>query len=135
MISLSNEVKEQYKTHKKTEKQENNWVPSEKIKEIYQNYYNKTINILKQKIINKNDTETIIEYILLGFLSGQLTARRRSLDFALMKIRNFDEETDNYYKKGVCYFNNYKTKDVYGKQSLTVPKELNDILKKWLKIN
>jgi len=71
----------------------------------------------------------------LGFLSGQLTAPRRSLDFALMKIRNFDEETDNYYKKGVCYFNNYKTKDVYGKQSLTVPKELNDILKKWLKIN
>ena len=58
-----------------------------------------------------------------------------SLDFSLLKIRNFDEETYNYYKKGICYFNNYKTKDVYGKQSLTVPKELNEILKKWIRIN
>ena len=49
---------------------------------------------------------------------------------SILLFRNFDEETDNYYKKGVCYFNNYKTKDVYGKQSLTVPKELNEILKK-----
>ena len=58
-----------------------------------------------------------------------------SLDFSLLKIRNFDEETYNYYKKGICYFNNYKTKDVYGKQCLTVPKELNEIFKKWIRIN
>ena len=117
MIKLSTEVNDEYKTNKKTEKQSSNWISSDKIKEIYDTYYNKTINILKQKIINKNDTETIIEYILLGFLSGQLTPPRRSLDFSLLKIRNFDEETDNYYKKGICYFNNYKSKDVYGKQS------------------
>ena len=57
----------------------------------------------------------------LGFLSGQLTPPRRSLDFSLLKIYNFDEETDNYYKKGIYYFNIYKTKDVYEKQSLAVP--------------
>ena len=135
MIKLSTEVNDEYKTNKKTDKQTDNWLSSNEIKEIYDTYYNKTINILKQKIINKKDTEIIIEYILLGFLSGHLTPPRRSLDYALMKIRNFDEETDNYYKKGICYFNTYKTKDVYGKQSLIVPKELNDILKKWVKVN
>ena len=76
---------------------------------IYDTYYNKTKNILKQKIFHENDTVTIFKYILLDFLSGQLTPPRRSLDFSLLKIRNFDENTDNYYKKATCYFNNYKT--------------------------
>ena len=98
MIKLSTEVNDEYKTNKKTDKQTDNWLSSNEIKEIYDTYYNKTINILKQKIINKKDTEIIIEYILLGFLSGYLTPPRRSLDYALMKIHNFDEKIDNYYK-------------------------------------
>lgn len=135
MISLSNEVNEQYKTNKKTDKQQENWISSDKIKEIYQDYYTKTITILKQRIINKYDTEIVVKYLLLAFLSGSLFPPRRSLDFALLKLKNYDEDVDNYYKKGVCYFNNYKTKNVYGKQTLLLPKELNDIIKKWSKIN
>jgi hypothetical protein len=67
MKKLSNEVNDEYKTNNKITKQTENWISSDKIKEIYGTYYNKTMNILKQKIINKNDTEIIIEYILLGF--------------------------------------------------------------------
>jgi site-specific recombinase XerD len=135
MISLSNEVNEQYKSNKKTQKQEQNWITSDKIKDIYQDYYNKTLKIIKQRIINKYDTELIVKYLLLAFLSGSLFPPRRSLDFALLKIKNYDEDVDNYYKKGVCYFNNYKTKNVYGKQSILLPKPLDDIIKKWSKIN
>jgi hypothetical protein len=135
MISLSNEVNEEYKTNKKTDKQQDNWIPSDKIKDIHKDYYNKTIKILKQRIITKYDTEIVIKYLLLGFLSGSILPPRRSLDYALLKIKNYDEDVDNYYKKGVCYFNNYKTKNVYGKQTMVVPKELDDVIKKFNKIN
>ena len=67
MISLSNEVNEEYETNKKTDKQVDNWIQSDKIKEIYQDYYNKALKILKQRIINKYDTEIVIKYLLLGF--------------------------------------------------------------------
>ena len=135
MISLSNEVNEQYKSNKKTQKQEKNWLSSNQIKDIYKDYYDKTIKILKQRIITKYDTEIVIKYLLLGFLSGSILPPRRSLDYALLKIKNYDEDVDNYYKKGVCYFNNYKTKNVYGKQTMVVPKELDDVIKKFNKIN
>ena len=80
-------MNEQYKTNKKTEKQEDNWLSSNQINEIYQDYYNKTLNILKQRIINKYDAEIVIKYLLLGFLSGVFTPPRQSLDYALLKIK------------------------------------------------
>ena len=36
---------------------------------------------------------------------------------------------------GKFYFNKYKTSDTYGLAKVDVPKELDSILKKWLKIN
>jgi hypothetical protein len=135
MIELSDSVNKEYKTNKKTEKQVDNWISSDKIKDIYKDYYDKTIKIIKQRIINKYDTELVIKYLLLGFLSGSILAPRRSRDYALLKIRNYNKDVDNYYEKGVCYFNNYKTKNVYGRQTLLLPKELNDVIKKFNKIN
>ena len=86
---------------------------SNQINEIYQDYYNKTLKILKQRIINKYHTEIVIKYLLLGFLSGVLTPPRRSLDYALLKIKNYDEDVDNYYKKGVYYFKMCMENKVY----------------------
>ena len=60
---------------------------------------------------------------------------RKSLDYALLKIRNYDIKSDNYYKSNKLFFNKYKTSEVYGLQSLDVPKELNALVKKWVKIN
>ena len=62
-------------------------------------------------------------------------APRRSLDYSEMKIRNYDVKTDNYYKGNKFFFNKYKTVKSYGTQSIEVPKQLNDLLKKWIKIN
>jgi len=52
-----------------------------------------------------------------------------------MKIRNYDPKVDNYYKNSKFYFNKYKTSATYGLQILNVPKELNTLLKKWIKLN
>ena len=70
---------------------------------------------------------------LLGGVSG--VSPRRSLDYGAMKIRNYDPKTDNYYKAGKFYFNRYKTARKYGLQTLDVPKELQVLLRKWIKMN
>ena len=59
---------------------------------------------------------------------------RRSLDYALLKIRNFEKD-DNYYSKGKLYFSKYKTAAKYGQQVVDVPKDLDKLVKKWVKIN
>ena len=71
----------------------------------------------------------------MSFLSGVIIPPRRSLDYSEMKIRNYDVKTDNYYYGNKFYFNKYKTVKTYGMQTLDVPKELNNVLKKWIKIN
>ena len=71
----------------------------------------------------------------MSFLSGVIIPPRRSLDYSEMKIRNYDVKIDNYYKANKFYFNKYKTVKTYGMQILDVPKELNNVLKKWIKIN
>ena len=81
MISLSNEVNEQYKSNKKTKKQEDNWLSSNQIKDIYQDYYNKTLKIIKQRIINKYDTEIVIKYLLLAFYQLYLPLQGNRLIF------------------------------------------------------
>jgi hypothetical protein len=60
---------------------------------------------------------------------------RRSMDYSEMKIHNYDPKTDNYYKAGKFFYNKYKTAKTYGLQTLDVPKQLNTLIKKWIKLN
>ena len=57
------------------------------------------------------------------------------MDYGDLKIRNYNPKTDNYYRAGKMYFNIYKTSATYGLQTLDVPKPLNTIIKKWIKLN
>ena len=52
-----------------------------------------------------------------------------------MKIRNYNTDTDNYFRNGKFYFNVYKTADKYGLQVIDCPTELNTLIKRWIKIN
>lgn len=78
--------------------------------------------------------ELIISYLVSGVLGEELPPRR-VLDYSNMKMRNYDKEKDNYIKGGKFYFNQYKTKDRYGAQVITIPKELNTIINKMKQIN
>ena len=126
-------IQEEYKTQKKTQKQKQNWITVEEIKQKYGDLYQQVRDIFKKKAIA--DIGIIIDYLLVGFLSGHLFPPRRSLDYALLKWKNYDPKEDNYYYRGKLYFNKYKTSDTYGLSTVNVPPELNKILKKWLKIN
>jgi hypothetical protein len=83
-----------------------------------------------------NTVDLIISYLVSGVLGEELPPRR-ILDYSLMKInlKNIDREKDNYISNGVFYFNQYKTKDRHGSQSIKIPKELNTLINKWKKIN
>ena len=134
MLTDCKSVNDNYKLQKKDIKQDANWMTIDEIKSIYTELETKVKSMFSGAITA--DNETIVQFFLLAFLGGVSgLPPRRSLDYALLKIRNFDVKTDNYYKSNKLYFNKYKTSEVYGLQSLDVPEELNVIIKKWVKVN
>ena len=125
-----------YKSQKKSQKEEDNWMESSEIKEIYDNLFEQ-VNAMFQKKLLANYS-TINNFILLGCLGGVSgLPPRRSKDFTELKIKNYTSE-DNYYKAGKFYFNIYKTSKEYGEQVIDVrakAPEFYKILNKWVKCN
>jgi hypothetical protein len=127
-------VNAQYKEQKKSTKESENWISTEQIRGIYDGLLEKVTGMFKRNIVG--DYPTIMQFWLVALLGGVAgIPPRRSLDYGLMKIRGYDPKTDNYYKGGKFYFNRYKTADKYGLQSIEVPKDLQVLLKKWIKMN
>ena len=138
MLTIMASVNAKYKEQIKDPKQAENWMSTAEIQTIYNGLLVKAISMLSNKEIM--NAPIMMEFLLLAFLGGVSgIPPRRSLDYALLKIKNYDVKTDNYYKNtkqgGKFYFNVYKTAKNYGLQTLDVPKPLNDILKKWCKLN
>ena len=134
MIDDCKIVNNQYKEQKKDTREQENWISVDEVKAKYDDLLNKVKSIFNQKMVG--DTKTIMDFFLIALLGGvNGLAPRRSLDMALLKIRNYDKTKDNYYKSGKLYFNQYKTSAKYGLQKVDVPPELNTIIKKWIKIN
>ena len=136
MIDDCKHTNEMYKSQKKSQKEEENWMSSTEIKEVYDDLYQRVNLMFSQKLIA--DYTTINNYILLGCLGGiSGIAPRRSKDYTEMKIKNYTNQ-DNFYKAGKFYFNVYKTAKEYGEQIIDVKQkapEFFKILNKWVKIN
>jgi site-specific recombinase XerD len=134
MMEVMKTVNDNNKNQKMNEKQKDNWISVKEIEDIYDPLLVKIKSMLSNKsILNES---TMMEFLLVSFLGGVTTlAPRRSQDYTELKIRNFDPKKDNYYKAGKFYFNIYKTAKTYGLQIVSVPPELNVLLKKWIKIN
>jgi hypothetical protein len=135
MVQVMKLVNETDKSQKKNDKQDKNWMSVKEIQDIYDPLLVKAKSMLSNKsILNES---TMMEFLLVSFLGGVVKdlAPRRSQDYSELKIRNYDTKKDNYYKSGKFYFNVYKTAKSYGEQVIQVPKELDVILKKWIKMN
>jgi hypothetical protein len=134
MLNLLKEINETYKEQKKNVKQTENWLSVTEIKDVYSSLLDKATKMLtNRKIMNEPLMMSFWLVALLGGVSG--ISPRRSMDYGLMKIRNYDVEVDNYYKNGFFYFNSYKTSKKYGLQSIELPKQLNFLIKKWILLN
>ena len=117
------------------EKQKLNHVTNEKIREVQLQLKQDADAIFKKQNITINDLQKVQDYIIVCLLGGQMgIVPRRALDYTEFKIRNINQEHDNYLDKNTLYFNKYKTSKFYGQQSLTIPTPLKNILNKWIKI-
>lgn len=78
------------------------------------------------------------DYLILCLYGGRYIPPRRSMDFTMFKLRNIDENRDNFLQlytqdKKLCgrlVFNEFKTKK-RGQDVVEIPSELLSILRKW----
>ena len=139
MLSDVQKTNDENKLQKKTQKQEDGWMTIDEIKVVYENLKEIATKMLNNKL--PIDYEQIVQFFLMGFLAAGVSglSPRRSLDYCLLKYKNYDIESDNYIdKKGILHFNTFKTKKFYGAQELNLKVEapaLYELLKKWYKIN
>jgi hypothetical protein len=119
----------------KSETQEESWVNSKNVKDIYDEL-KKTADLLyKKKSLSTSDIQQIQNYIIVSVLGGIYIPPRRSKDYTDFKIKNINKETDNFLEKNKFIFNSYKTAKTYGKQEVDIPIQLKNIIAKWIKIN
>lgn len=119
----------------KNKKQEDNWVEKDEVMNIYNTLKKNATIIYKKDNITNTDLQEIQLYIIICLLGGIFIPPRRSKDYINFKIKNIDTDVDNYMDKNEFIFNSYKTAKTYGKQKITIPKELKTIINKWIKIN
>jgi len=129
-----------------TESQRANLISQEDVMKVYKQLKAEATPIMKLSKINKKQFETLQNYVLLSLYV--LIPPRRSMDYAVFKIRNFDESAqskDNYManfsktkKKGLSsfVFNTYKNSKKMGQQILNdIPKDLEKIIEMWKGFN
>jgi len=90
--------------------------------------------LLKKQSHTMNDLMEIENYIIFSLYHGFI-APRRSLDFTMMRYKNYDDK-HNFVdlKKSKMIFNRYKTDKFKGVQTIDIPIGLKKILTKWINI-
>ena len=120
---------------KKTEKQKENWITQDEIREKYDKMYDKLEPLFLVKKIDAKSLTELQDLVLLALTSGIYIPPRRSLDWTDMMIRGYDkskESKDNYMIKNKFYFNRYKTDKTYGLETIDIPLPLQNLLKKYI---
>lgn len=130
---------QEQKKQKRTEKQTENWIEQDELQNIISNLEVEANKIFKLKTIpSMEDLQIAQNYILLCLVSGKYIPVRRSLEWAEMKINNFNEDTNSLEmpkrKPWKFVMRRYKTQKFHGDQEVIIPPELKKILTKWLKL-
>jgi hypothetical protein len=135
MMSDISSYNKEISKQQKSPAQEENWVETAEIKEVWEDLKKNAELLYKKKELKPADLQHIQNYIIVSLLGGIFCAVRRSKDFCDFVIVDADKKTENYLEKNKMVFNSYKTAKFYGAQELLVPKPLMSILKKWISVN
>jgi integrase len=119
----------------KSPTQEENWVNTSEIKEVWEDLKKNAELLYKKKELKPSDLQQIQNFIIVSLLGGIFIPVRRSKDFCDFVILNADKKIENYLEKNKMIFTSYKTSKFYGTQELLIPKPLMSILKKWISVN
>lgn len=133
MLKDANEYNASLREQRMTEKQKENWISQDEVKKLWSEIYKRSYPLFKKHKISKTNYNELL--LLVMFSLYVLNPPRRSQDYALMKIRNYNKEEDNYYDGKNFIFQHYKTSKTYGDQIVKVSSKLNTMLKLWMKVN
>jgi len=115
----------------KSDKQNKNWIESDKIDEIYGNLRKAIIN--KSKSGAKESYDSLLHFMILSLYV--LIPPRRNLDYVLLVISSdMSDKKFNYldFTKKQLIFNNYKTQGTYESIILDIPDDLFRVIKSYM---
>jgi len=115
---------------KKTDTQQENWITQYQVKEIFNRLEKETKPIFKVGI-SPSDLEKVQDFIICAVYT--MIPPRRLMDYTEFKVRNINENEDNYLTGMTFYFNKFKTAK-FGLDSFIIPIKLKNIINKWMKI-
>jgi len=133
MIDMNKKIEDDAKENKKSATQDKNWMKWSEV----QKKFDELVKKLKgSKNISEEGYDNFLDVVILGLYT--LLPPRRNVDYLLMKVSKDGSNMDtknNWFdmKKKQFIFNNYKTKKAFGQQIIDIPKELLDLLKKYIK--
>ena len=89
------------------------------------------------KNVDMTELQILQQYVMLCLMCGKYIAPRRSRDYYDFKIKNIDQDKDNYLDQDTCeiVYNSFKTIKSHGQKKIKIPIELFDILNKWIAVN
>ena len=129
-------VKDNYKDQKMSDKQKENWMTMDEVKEVEARLLDMIKPILSQKhSISPEQLKMVMDWLLVALSSGIYFPPRRS-EWQYVKLKDVNRETDNYIdlKKGVFVLNQYKTAKLYGREEVAYGKAFGILLKKVLAV-
>lgn len=121
----------------KSEKQENEWISQEEVKQKYEELEEEIKPLFSKKNITADEYSKLLSYVVLSLYV--LQPPRRNLDYlkmlAVSKYKGTENKDFNYFdiSKKKMIFNNYKTKGTYQSQEIDVHDKLFIILCAWIK--
>jgi hypothetical protein len=133
MLTDIKKVNDEYKEQKKNVKETENWISEDDLTAIYNTYFKTANDIFKKKDWTFHDITELQRFFILVFLGGYFFPPRRSQDFTELKVKDYNKDTDNFYCKGMLYFNIYKTSKSYGEQNIKLPDDIDKMVKKYIK--
>jgi len=115
----------------KSDKQNKNWIESDKIDGIYENLRKAVTN--KSKTGAKESYDSLLHYMIMSLYV--LIPPRRNLDYVLLVISSdMSDKKFNYldFTKKQFIFNNYKTQGTYESVIIDIPDDLFKVIKSYM---
>jgi len=121
----------------KNEKQTDNWMSMEEIKNKIDHAHKIIAPLFKLKELTLAQYFEIVKFMVALLCSGIHFPPRRATDYTEMKWRNYDTETDNYIDipNKQFVFNKYKTSKFYNTQHIPIPAKVLKFIKEMTAIN
>ena len=136
MFHLADKNKEE-NVQQLTPTQQENIISWSEVLDVYKDLERKAKPLMNGNKLNIREFEQVQKYILLSLYV--LAQPRRSLDYTDFKIKNINENEDNFLKiknkKGFMVFNKYKNASRLGAQEIPIDNKLKLLIQKWTSIS